>query len=47
MSIATILLIPTSEFIALYGVWLVGALGVAGLMVMLMIRLRVLGPGEE
>jgi len=47
MSIATILLIPNSEFIALYGVWLLGALGIAGLMVMLMIRLRVLGPGED
>ena len=44
MSIATILLIPTEEFIALYGVWLVGVLGVGGLMVLLMIRLRVLGP---
>ncbi len=47
MSIATILLIPTSEFIALYGAWLIGALGIAGFMVMLTLRLRVLGSGED
>jgi len=46
MSTATIFLIPAGEFFMLYAVWLLGALGVAGLMVLLVIRRRVLGPGE-
>ncbi|MCA9663673.1 MAG: hypothetical protein KC486_35410 [Myxococcales bacterium] len=47
MTTASILLIPTGEFLSLYAWWLVGALFVGGLMIMLTIRLRVLGPGEE
>ena len=47
MALANILLIPLGDFFSLYGLWLVGAMMVAGLMVMLTIRLRVLGPGEE
>ena len=47
MALANILLIPMGDFLSLYGLWFIGAMMVAGLMVMLTIRLRVLGPGEE
>lgn len=47
MTTASIFLIPTGSFVSLFAWWLVGALFVAGLMIMLTIRLRVLGPGEE
>ncbi|MEZ4384531.1 MAG: hypothetical protein R3A79_24595 [Nannocystaceae bacterium] len=46
MTTASILLIPVGSFFSLFGVWIVGATFVVGLMVMLTLRLRVLGPGE-
>ena len=34
MTVANILLLPTSDFVTIYGAWLLGALFVIGLMVM-------------